>query len=54
MKKKNGKSLRSLVKASRRLKMMSDGCYDGRFGERVEPSGKLYRRKNKHKGKNYD
>jgi len=54
MKKKKSKSLRNLVKASRRLKMKSDGCYDGRFNQRVESSGKLYTRKNKHKGKDYD
>ena len=54
MKKKKGKSLRNLVKASRRLKMKSDGCYDGRFSQRAEPSGNMYKRKNKHKGKNYE
>jgi len=54
MKKKKGKSLRNLVKASRRLKMKSDGYYDGRFSQRVELSGKLYTRKKKHKGNNHD
>ena len=45
MKKKKSKSLRNLVKASRRLKMKSDGCYDGRFNQRVESSRKLYTKK---------